>query len=29
VVKVVFKTGHELRFLSLHQSSRFTKIREE
>jgi DNA helicase-2/ATP-dependent DNA helicase PcrA len=26
VVKVVFETGHELRFLSLHQSSRFTKI---
>jgi len=26
VVKVVFETGYELRFLSLHQSSRFTKI---
>ena len=29
VVKVVFETGHELRFLSLHQSSRFTKIKED
>jgi DNA helicase-2/ATP-dependent DNA helicase PcrA len=28
LVKVVFETGHELRFLSLHQSSRFTKIRD-
>jgi DNA helicase-2/ATP-dependent DNA helicase PcrA len=26
VVKVVFETGYEMRFLSLHQSSRFTKI---
>ena len=29
IVKVVFETGHETRFLSLHQSSRFTKIRED
>jgi DNA helicase-2/ATP-dependent DNA helicase PcrA len=29
VVKVVFETGHELRFLSLHQSSRFTKIKDD
>jgi DNA helicase-2/ATP-dependent DNA helicase PcrA len=29
VVKVVFETGSEIRFLSLHQSSRFTKIRED
>jgi DNA helicase-2/ATP-dependent DNA helicase PcrA len=29
VVKVVFETGYELRFLSLHQSSRFTKIKED
>ena len=28
VVKVVFETGYELRFLSLHQSSRFTKIND-
>ena len=26
VIKVIFETGCELRFLSLHQSSRFTKI---
>jgi DNA helicase-2/ATP-dependent DNA helicase PcrA len=26
VIRVRFETGHELRFLSLHQSSRFTKI---
>ena len=29
VVKVFFETGHEKRFLSLHQSSRFTKIGED
>ena len=29
VIKVVFETGYELRFLSLHQSSRFTKIGED
>jgi len=29
VVKVVFETGYEMRFLSLHQSSVFTKIRED
>jgi DNA helicase-2/ATP-dependent DNA helicase PcrA len=29
VVKVVFETGHETRFLSRHQSSRFTKIKED
>jgi DNA helicase-2/ATP-dependent DNA helicase PcrA len=29
VVKVVFETGYEKRFLSLHQSSRFTKIKED
>jgi DNA helicase-2/ATP-dependent DNA helicase PcrA len=29
VVKVVFETGNELRFLSLHQSSRFTKIKDD
>ena len=29
VVKVIFETGHELRFLSSHQSSRFTKIGED
>jgi DNA helicase-2/ATP-dependent DNA helicase PcrA len=29
VVKVVFETGHELRFLSLHQSSGFTKIKDD
>jgi DNA helicase-2/ATP-dependent DNA helicase PcrA len=29
VVKVVFETGHEKRFLSLHQSSNFTKIGED
>ena len=29
VVKVVFETGHEKRFLSLHQSSKFTKIGED
>ena len=29
VVKVVFETGYEQRFLSLHQSSRFTKIGED
>jgi len=29
VVKVVFETGYELRFLSLHQSSRFTKIKDD
>jgi len=29
VVKVFFETGHEKSFLSLHQSSRFTKIKEE
>jgi DNA helicase-2/ATP-dependent DNA helicase PcrA len=29
VIKVVFDTGHETRFLSLHQSSRFTKIKED
>jgi len=29
VVKVVFETGHELRFLSLHQSSKFTKIKDD
>ena len=29
VIKVVFETGHETRFLSLHQSSRFTKIKED
>jgi DNA helicase-2/ATP-dependent DNA helicase PcrA len=29
VVKVVFETGYEKRFLSLHQSSAFTKIRED
>ena len=29
VIKVVFETGHEKRFLSLHQSSKFTKIRED
>jgi DNA helicase-2/ATP-dependent DNA helicase PcrA len=29
VVKVVFETGRELRFLSAHQSSRFTKIGED
>ena len=28
VVKVVFETGYETRFLSLHQSSRFTKIKD-
>jgi len=29
VVKVVFETGHQTRFLSHHQSSRFTKIRDD
>ena len=29
VIRVVFETGHELRFLSLSQSSRFTKIGED
>jgi len=29
VIKVVFETGHQTRFLSCHQSSRFTKIRED
>ena len=29
VVKVVFETGYEMRFLSLHQSSHFTKIKED
>jgi DNA helicase-2/ATP-dependent DNA helicase PcrA len=29
VIKVVFETGHETRFLSRHQSSRFTKIKED
>jgi DNA helicase-2/ATP-dependent DNA helicase PcrA len=29
VVKVFFETGHEKSFLSLHQSSRFTKIGED
>jgi DNA helicase-2/ATP-dependent DNA helicase PcrA len=29
VVKVIFETGYETRFLSLHQSSRFTKIGED
>jgi DNA helicase-2/ATP-dependent DNA helicase PcrA len=29
VVKVFFATGHEKSFLSLHQSSRFTKIGED
>jgi len=29
VVKVIFETGHEKRFLSLHQSSRFTKIKDD
>ena len=29
VVKVVFETGHETRFLSLHQSSHFTKIKDD
>jgi len=29
VVKVVFETGYEMRFLSLHQSSGFTKIKED
>ena len=29
VIKVVFETGFELRFLSLHQSSRFTRIGED
>jgi len=29
VVKVIFETGHEKRFLSLHQSSKFTKIGED
>ena len=29
VVKVFFETGYEMRFLSFHQSSRFTKIKED
>jgi DNA helicase-2/ATP-dependent DNA helicase PcrA len=29
VVKVIFETGHETRFLSLHQSSRYTRIRDD
>jgi len=29
VIKVVFETGQELRFLSLHQSSGYTKIRDD
>ena len=29
VVKVIFENGYEMRFLSLHQSSRFTKIGED
>ena len=29
VIKVVFETGHELRFLSLYQSSGFTKIGDD
>ena len=29
VIKVVFETGHEQRFLSLHQGSAFTKIKED
>jgi DNA helicase II / ATP-dependent DNA helicase PcrA len=29
IVKVIFETGHEKSFLSLHQSSRFTKIGED
>jgi DNA helicase-2/ATP-dependent DNA helicase PcrA len=29
VVKVCFETGHEIRFLSMYQSSRFTKISED
>jgi DNA helicase-2/ATP-dependent DNA helicase PcrA len=29
VVKVYFENGYEMRFLSLHQSSRFTKIKED
>jgi DNA helicase-2/ATP-dependent DNA helicase PcrA len=29
VIKVVFETGHEKRFLSLHQSSKFAKIGED
>ncbi|AEF81064.1 ATP-dependent helicase [Leadbettera azotonutricia] len=29
IVKVHFETGHETRFLSLHQSSHFTKISED
>ena len=29
VIKVIFETGHEKRFLSLHQSSSFTKIKED
>jgi len=29
VIKVVFETGHKTSFLSRHQSSRFTKIRED
>ena len=29
IIKVVFETGYETRFLSRHQSSRFTKIKED
>jgi DNA helicase-2/ATP-dependent DNA helicase PcrA len=29
LIRVVFENGHELRFLSLHQSHRFTKIKED
>ena len=29
VIKVVFETGYETRFLSRHQSSAYTKIRED
>jgi DNA helicase-2/ATP-dependent DNA helicase PcrA len=28
-VKVIFETGHETRFLSIHQSSRYTRIRDD
>ena len=29
VIKVIYETGHEARFLSQHQSSRYTKIKED